>query len=101
MAAVPATQDSTEIGLPAQQRGGELEGLNAVLAQRLRLMRRQVLVAEERSRVAMELHDGAVQRLFGVGMALQGAWLTAGDRDGRVAAALGSAVDEIDSAISE
>jgi len=83
-----------------------LEGWAGVIslayrAERLRQMRRQVLVAEERSRIAMELHDGAVQRLFGVGMALQGAALMAGDSDARVAAALASAVDEIDSAITE
>jgi two-component system, NarL family, sensor histidine kinase DevS len=73
----------------------------AFRAERLRIMRRQVLVAEERSRIAMELHDGAVQRLFGVGMALQGAAMMAGDGDRRVAAALSSAVDEVDAAISE
>lgn len=83
-----------------------LEGWAGVIslayrAERMRLMRRQVLVAEERSRIAMELHDGAVQRLFGVGMALQGAELMAGDSDRRVVAALASAVDEIDSAIAE
>jgi signal transduction histidine kinase len=42
-----------------------------------------------------------VQRLFGVGMALQGAAMMAGDGDRRVAAALSSAVDEVDAAISE
>jgi signal transduction histidine kinase len=83
-----------------------LEGWAGVIslayrAERLRAMRRQVLVAEERSRIAMELHDGAVQRLFGVGMALQGAALMAGDGNPRVAAAVASAVDEIDSAITE
>jgi signal transduction histidine kinase len=70
--------------------------------QRIRAMRRQVRVAEERSRLALDLHDGAVQRLFGVGMALQGAAAQmAGTSDPRVAAAVASAVDEIDSAINE
>jgi len=88
------------------ERREQLEGWAGVIslahrAERLRLLRRQVLVAEERSRIAMELHDGAVQRLFGVGMALQGASLRAVDGDARLVAALASAVDEIDSAISE
>jgi signal transduction histidine kinase len=88
------------------ERREQLEGWAGVIslahrAERLRLLRRQVLVAEERSRIAMELHDGAVQRLFGVGMALQGASQRAGDGDTRLVAALASAVDEIDSAISE
>jgi len=87
-------------------RRDHLEGWAGVIAlayraERLRMMRRQVLVAEERSRIAMELHDGAVQRLYGVGMALQGAAMMAGDGDRRVADALASAVDEIDAAIRE
>jgi signal transduction histidine kinase len=61
----------------------------------------QALTAE-RSRTAMDMHDGAVQRLFGVGMALQSAASTLGDGGTEgVAAALVTAVDEIDAAMCE
>jgi signal transduction histidine kinase len=73
----------------------------AYRAERLRRMRRQLLVAEERSRIAMDLHDGAVQRLFAVGMALDSAAVRIGDGDHAAAAALAAAVDEIDGAIRE
>jgi len=73
----------------------------AYRAERLRRMRRQLLVAEERSRIAMDLHDGAVQRLFAVGMALDSAAVRIGDSDAAAAAALAAAVDEIDGAIRE
>lgn len=73
----------------------------AYRAERLRRMRRQLLVAEERSRIAMDLHDGAVQRLFAVGMALDAAALRMGDSDAEATAALAAAVDEIDGAIRE
>lgn len=73
----------------------------AYRAERLRRMRRQLLVAEERSRIAMDLHDGAVQRLFAVGMALDSAALRIGDSDAAASAALAAAVDEIDGAIRE
>jgi len=73
----------------------------AYRAERLRRLRRQLLVAQERSRIAMDLHDGAVQRLFAVGMALDSAALRLGDSDAAASAALATAVDEIDAAIRE
>ena len=67
----------------------------------MRTLREELAAAEERSRVAMDLHDDAVQRLFGVGLALQSASVSAMDSNPAVAAALGVAVDEIDAAIRE
>jgi signal transduction histidine kinase len=64
-------------------------------------LREELAAAEERSRVAMDLHDDAVQRLFVVGMALQTASVSALDGNPAVATALSVAVDEIDAAIRE
>jgi signal transduction histidine kinase len=70
-------------------------------SERQRIMRRELLLAEQRSRIAVDLHDGAVQRLFAVGMALEGAAVRLGDKDAAAAAALATAIEEIDAAIHE
>ena len=54
---------------------------------------------EDRERIAKELHDGAIQALFAVGMGLQGSALLAGDDDlrGRIQ----HAVEELDRVIRD
>jgi signal transduction histidine kinase len=54
---------------------------------------------EDRERIAKELHDGAIQALFAVGMGLQGSALLAGDTELR--ARLQHAVDELDRVIRD
>jgi signal transduction histidine kinase len=61
--------------------------------------RRRLEVLEERERIAKELHDGVVQSLFAVGMALQGA--SAMSRDPEIEARLRNAVDDIDRSIRD
>jgi signal transduction histidine kinase len=54
---------------------------------------------EDQERIARELHDSVIQRLFAIGMGLQGAARMA--RTDPVAARLQQAVDEIDATISD
>jgi len=60
--------------------------------------RDQIRLLEERDRIARDLHDNVIQRLFAVGMTLQhsGARLPESDAD-----AVRSSVDEIDDAIRQ
>jgi len=59
----------------------------------------EVAVYEERERMARDLHDGVIQRLFAIGLSLQG--LTAGQAGRAVAASIGAVVDDIDETIRE
>jgi two-component system sensor histidine kinase DevS len=87
---------------------GELTGFAAVLrdvTERLRTetelagARAQQEVLAERDRMARDLHDSVIQRLFAAGMALQG---TAGLRGGaEVAARIDAVVQELDISIRE
>jgi signal transduction histidine kinase len=59
----------------------------------------RLLVMADRERIAKELHDGAIQSLFAVGMGLQGAATIAGDEQLRER--LETAVGEIDRVIRD
>jgi signal transduction histidine kinase len=63
-----------------------------------RLDRQQLELVEERTRIARDLHDHVIQRLFGAGLALQSASTLA---DPALAARITEQVDAIDAAISE
>jgi signal transduction histidine kinase len=60
---------------------------------------RRLAVLEDRERIATELHDGAIQSLFAVGMGLQGSALLAGDSELRDR--LQHAVEELDRVIRD
>ena len=47
---------------------------------RLHTNARRLAVLEERDRIGMDLHDGIIQSIYGVGLALEGAQLTIGRR---------------------
>ncbi len=64
---------------------------------RLRSTREALTLSAERERIARDLHDTVLQRLFGLGLELQAVSSTAGD----IAPRLDSAVDEIDRIIKE
>jgi signal transduction histidine kinase len=66
---------------------------------RLQGQLQRLAVLEDRERIAKELHDGAIQALFAVGMGLQGSALLAGDDDLR--GRLQSAVEELDRVIRD
>jgi signal transduction histidine kinase len=59
----------------------------------------RLAVLEDRERIAKELHDGAIQALFAVGMGLQGSALLAGDPELRDR--LQNAVEELDRVIRD
>ncbi|MEI2703860.1 MAG: PAS domain S-box protein [Ilumatobacteraceae bacterium] len=65
---------------------------------RLELSEEVVLLARERERIARDLHDTVLQRLFGLGLELQAAGMRA---EPATAERLGNAVDEIDLVIRE
>lgn len=60
---------------------------------------RRLEVLDERERIATELHDGVVQSLFAVGMALQGAAALADDQ--AIGTRLENAVEDIDRVIRD
>ena len=68
------------------------------ITDRLEFSEQVVLLAQERERIARDLHDTVLQRLFGLGLELQAASMRAGDTTGQ---RLSSAVDEIDLVIRE
>jgi signal transduction histidine kinase len=84
----------------ATQAGVAIENARLVAEMKLaeRELRRLELM-DERERIAKELHDGVIQSLFGVGMALQGA--TAMTTDAEMVKRLEGAVDDIDRAIRD
>jgi PAS domain S-box-containing protein len=87
---------------------GELTGFCAVLrdvSERLRAdaelaaARAQQQVLAERDRMARDLHDSVIQRLFAAGMALQGAAVLAGKS--QMSARIDIVIEELDTSIEE
>jgi signal transduction histidine kinase len=70
----------------------------AIAFARARSDRQQLELVEERTRIARDLHDHVIQRLFGAGLALQSASALA---DPALSARITEQVDAIDAAISE
>ncbi len=64
----------------------------------LRRSLKDLTVAEERERLARDLHDTVIQRLFGVGLSLQ---IALPRTEGDVAERIDSALDELNSTIHE
>ena len=73
----------------------------AVALEYARLQRelQRLALLEDRERIAKELHDGAIQSLFAVGMGLQGSALLASD--GELRARIQNAVEELDRVIRD
>jgi signal transduction histidine kinase len=73
----------------------------AVALEYARLQRElhRLAVLEDRERIAKELHDGAIQALFAVGMGLQGSAMLAGDSELR--RRIENAVEELDRVIRD
>jgi len=63
-----------------------------------RAERQRAVVLDERERIAADLHDSVVQRLFGVGLSLQGVLADLGP--GRAADRVRGTVDEVDRTIN-
>ena len=88
-------------------RGGEVQLVETFADQaavaleyaRLQDQLQRLAVLEDRERIARELHDGAIQALFAVGMGLQGTALLAPDEELR--GRLQNAVEELDRVIRD
>jgi PAS domain S-box-containing protein len=88
-----------ETGRPMRMLGMCLDVTRSRLAEEERDRLSEALVrAEERERVAMDLHDGVIQQLFGASMLLQGLQRRTGALSEDANAALRTAVDALDSA---
>jgi len=68
---------------------------NARLHQRVQ----EVAVYDERDRMARDLHDTVIQRLFGAGLRLQG--IAGAVREADIAQRVGAVVTEIDESIAQ
>jgi signal transduction histidine kinase len=88
-------RDEQLIMVLAAQAGTGVE--NALLSDRLR----SLAVQDERERISRELHDGAIQSLFSIGMGLESARALLGTDTGRVESRLDSAVEGLDGVIRE
>jgi PAS domain S-box-containing protein len=72
-----------------------------VADQRLQSTREALTLSAERERIARDLHDTVLQRLFGLGLELQAVAMSAGDTASHLETRLEHAVDEIDRIIKE
>jgi two-component system sensor histidine kinase DevS len=66
---------------------------------RLRRVEQELRVAEDRERIARDLHDIVIQKLFAAGLTIQGVWSRSTDAD--QAHRLSSVVDDLDDTIRE
>jgi two-component system sensor histidine kinase DevS len=67
--------------------------------ERLRRAEQDLRVVEDRERIARDLHDIVIQKLFAAGMTIQGVWSRTTDTD--QARRLSSVVDDLDDTIRE
>jgi two-component system, NarL family, sensor histidine kinase DevS len=101
------TEFAVEISLSPLVAGGENRTIAMVrdtterieAEQFLRQVEENVQLLEERERIARDLHDLVIQRLFAAGMALQTTVSRANDRD--VAARVARVVDDLDDTIRQ
>jgi signal transduction histidine kinase len=71
----------------------------AVENARLHQRAAEIAVYEERDRMARDLHDGVIQRLFAIGLSLQG--LTTGEAGRALAGSIGAVEEDIDETIRQ
>ncbi len=86
-------EDEALVGALAVAAGIAIE--NARLHQRVQ----EVAVYDERDRLARDLHDTVIQRLFGAGLRLQG--IAGAVREADIARRMGTVVTEIDESITQ
>jgi two-component system, NarL family, sensor histidine kinase DevS len=93
-------EDEHTLVVLASQAGVAIENANLYAeAQRLQEQLQRLAVLEDRERIAKELHDGAIQSLFAVGMGLEGAVSLSADP--ATAERVEDAVAEIDRVIRD
>nr|WP_221380739.1 GAF domain-containing sensor histidine kinase [Actinoplanes polyasparticus] len=89
----PSDEDAAQLSTFAGQAALALERARA------QEERQQLVVLEDRERIARDLHDVVIQRLFATGMHLQGAVHQAGKPE--VAKRINAAVDDLDATIRD
>jgi signal transduction histidine kinase len=90
---LPSDEDAAQLSTFAGQAALALERVQA------QQERQQLAVLEDRERIARDLHDVVIQRLFATGMHLQGAVHQAGRPE--VAKRINAAVDDLDATIRD
>jgi len=75
----------------------------ATLIQDLRLTKQQkrIAILEERERIGMDLHDGVIQSIYGVGLTLEHARLLANQNPEQTAEKIKSAIDSLNATIRD
>lgn len=68
---------------------------------RLHSNARRLAILEERDRIGMDLHDGIIQSIYGVGLALEGAKLTLNEDAGGAKERIHQAIDGLNQAIRD
>jgi len=68
---------------------------------RLHANARRLAVLEERDRIGMDLHDGIIQSIYGVGLALEGAKLTLNEEPESAKESIHQAIDGLNQAIRD
>jgi two-component system sensor histidine kinase DevS len=68
---------------------------------RLHSNARRLAVLEERTRIGMDLHDGIIQSIYGVGLALEGAKLTLNEDTEAAKESIHQAIDGLNQAIRD
>lgn len=73
----------------------------ALLQTQVRRDRQRLMVMEERERLSRELHDGAIQSLYGLGLQIEGASALIRTAPEQAEGQLGHAVDRLNAAIAD
>src|SRR5918997_934418 len=68
---------------------------------RLHARVRDLVLAEDRERIARDLHDTVIQRLFAVGLSLQGTTRLVESDSATAVARIGAAIDELDMTVKD
>lgn len=75
----------------------------APLIENLRLVqqKQKIAILEERERIGMDLHDGVIQSIYGVGLMLENARLTAEKNPGKTADSIHAATEALNATIRD
>lgn len=98
--ATRATEPFDERNIQMLTAVGASAGL-AIENARLHANARRLAVLEERNRIGMDLHDGIIQSIYGVGLALEGAQLTLKEEPQAAKSQIARAIDGLNQAIRD